>query len=520
MLNNFSHLFPQTKMSQPIARGYGKVSAGNNAPDVTADTAFHLASVSKVFAASAIASLLDRQLIDLDQSVCNVLPASYARSACTNPQFPNTDVTWRMFATHRTSLNRTIPLAMDANGNYVDASYGSESRQYGGEPVGNYQCPIEDVTGFYRDLLIDKETETTVGSDAGPINWYDLSQASGGTWLEFAPGSEEFYSNLAYGYIAALVEHATGMTFPQYTNQFLFNPLRMDRTRWFRRDLPPDTAVAMPVDFRFGNQNFVDLGHYCYVDYSSGQLHSTANDMRLWLLSMLDLGAPTLWSASTGNTVFSCQERNLRGVPPAVCSLGLGWILLDNSMKGSLAAEQLEFLAPYTQHDWTNGAYHDGSELGVQSLMVVLPEARVFAMGVTNTDGDRAMEDLVSAIANFPLPEIQETPVTPAPVTPAPVTPAPVTPAPGTPAPVTPAPVTPAPVTPAPVTPAPVTPAPVPTAPVTPAPVPTAPVTPAPVTTPMPTLSMPTTSQGNDKVMFVGQQPKIRDKFLPRPFEP
>lgn len=369
-----------------FARGYGKLSSSPSSGGVTANTAFMLASVGKVFAASTVAVMLNQGLIaSLDEDICETTASAWANTnACRHPDFPNTSVTWRMLVTHRSSLIEDIPIVR-LNGVDYDASYGpADYESYDGEPsYGNPTCPLNDVQGFYRALLTNQKSLTSVGG--GSIDWY--SEAEGGWQQGIKPGSEFSYSNFAFGYMAALVELKTGKTFEEFSQKSLFQPLGMGRTSWFRESLSTGTVAAVPV---YGDgDTYVDVGHYCFIDFTSGQLYTTANDMAKFLKSMLHRGVDDLWSNAVGDLLFSCQERNAMGQVVQDCTTGIGWELINNSNKQSLDSDY-EWLNSFKNYDWTGGALHDGFEYGITSQILVLPASQVFVAVMTNTDDSPA----------------------------------------------------------------------------------------------------------------------------------
>ena len=100
----------QSIMNQPIVKGYGKVSADENAPAVTADTAFMIASISKVFGGAAVMKLIEDGLIDSEQDdICWVLPEEYGIGSCRHPNFQDDKVTWAHIMTHTSSMVGGIP---------------------------------------------------------------------------------------------------------------------------------------------------------------------------------------------------------------------------------------------------------------------------------------------------------------------------------------------------------------------------------------------------------------------------
>lgn len=324
--------FDKNTMSAPITRGYGKVSSSASSRDVTADTVFNIASISKPFVASAIAILVDRGILSsIDDDICNVIPAEYdynsQKMMCRNPNHPDKVITWRMLMTHRSSMKRSLPDIRNSSGDRVEATSGPAGSYYAGDS-GNPTCPLDGVIDFYRALLTnDPNARTSVG---GGVNWYEAAATDGGVWKTYEPGAGYQYSNAAYGYIPALIELATGESFSDFCRENLFDLLGMDTTAWHRNDLPPGTLEAVPVRPKKNGSGFRDVGHFCYIEYGSGGLRTTANDLARWGDALLEYGAPTLWSTDMGREIVTCQEEE-------DCEFGYGWILLENSMKRRLA---------------------------------------------------------------------------------------------------------------------------------------------------------------------------------------
>lgn len=433
--------FDKNTMKTPMARGYGQVSSGDSASAVTPDTAFMLASISKPFVASAVAVLVDKGVISsIDEDICDVIPAEYSDQMCRNPKYPDEKVTWRMMVTHRSSMKRSIPAAKNQEGNWICPSCGPTGGYNSEEPAaGNPTCPMEGVVDFYHALLSDDpDAETTVGAGVKlqcgkDLNWYDLADSEGGMWEDYEPGAKGEYSNAAYGFLPALIELATGQSFSEFCRENLFDPLGMDHTAWFHEDLPTDTLKAVPVQ-KNKNGGFEDIGHYCYIEYGSGQLHTSANDLVRWGDAMLEYGVPTLWSSDIGREVVKCQERDAKNEPIQTdCEFGYGWILLSNSMKRrtrwladstetssitSIGSEATDAPTPstssentgdgpleqFTSYDWTDGITHDGSDAGCQTNMIILPKSGFYVAVVTNSDWPPAAQELTEAVMDAPLP--------------------------------------------------------------------------------------------------------------------
>lgn len=457
--------FNKNTMTTPVTRGYGQISSISSSSVVTPDTAFTIASISKTFVASAIAVLVDRGIISIDDNICDVIPEDYSAQMCHNPKHPNKTVTWRMLMTHRSSMKRSLPDTKNQSGDWICPSCGPSGSFYADfKDTGNPTCPMDGVVDFYHALLTDDiEADTIVGAgvklESGKdLNWYELATSEGGMWMDYEPGAKGEYSNAAYGYLPALIELATGQSFPEFSRDNLFAPLGMDTTAWFREDLPDGTLEVIPVKKK-NRGGFRDVGHYCYIDYGSGSLRTTANDLAAWGHSMLEYGAPTLWSNNIGHDIVKCQERDENNEPVQTsCEFGYGWALLNNSMKGrrtrhldesdddsteaptsstsssESSSESIEeptdaptsissstsssgdssiesSNAPwwledgFSRYDWTDGMWHDGSEEGVRTNMIILPKAGVYVAVLLNTNesGEEA-EELTAAIMNAPQP--------------------------------------------------------------------------------------------------------------------
>ncbi|KAL3944164.1 MAG: hypothetical protein SGBAC_001773 [Bacillariaceae sp.] len=392
--------FNKEFMTEPIIRSYGKTSTTSDAKDVTNDTVFMIASVSKVFAGAAVLKLVSQNVIGLDDDICDVLPGDYDPSACRNPSFQNTPVTWRMLVTHQSSMMEGIP---DIDG--MSPNYGPNGA-YDGSAVGNPSCPLSDVVGFYRDIMINKVTETTVGAGFGTnFNWYDA--VNGTVWEEFEPGTETLYSNFAIGYIAALVEHATGKTFPAYCKENIFDPLGMTNTAWFRNDLPGGVQETMPIGYLGKGENiflednstlppgdqYEDMEHYCFIDYASGSLRTTAKDLTLYLDSMLSYGAPTLWTEEEGISYVTCAEKD---VSFSECEFGITWEILQKLFSVDWLAE------PASRFNWEHAVAHGGFEAGSQTQVILFPKSGIYALVLTNTNGndDDAAQDIMVDLLN------------------------------------------------------------------------------------------------------------------------
>jgi CubicO group peptidase (beta-lactamase class C family) len=376
-----------------VSRSYGKRSSNDTSGNVTTDTVFQLASISKPFTASAVAKLLDLGIIpSIDQDICDVIPTTWNRSSCRNPHFHDIPVTWRHILTHRSSMIDDIPdVYIESEGQWVSAQYGPAN--FWNEDVfsyGNPTCPLTDVQSFYHTILTqDDDANTTVGG--GDIDWYGaINSDNEGSWLQTSsPGGEYLYSNFAYGYLAALIELALAknstkqQSFEDFCQEYLFKVLGMNNTSWFLENIV-DTSHAMGTLYDDDIKSFQDVGDNCYIDYASGQLYSSVNDISKFLHVMMKFGVPELWSETVGGMVLSCIAGNetCNGNDIDIDKEGFAWSILDNTMKGTFYPDN----DAMDVYNWTNGGYHDGSVYGISTVMIVLPSSNMYIVVLTNTD--------------------------------------------------------------------------------------------------------------------------------------
>lgn len=378
-------------MTVPALGVYGKLSASADTL-VDLDTTFQLASLTKPFTAAVVGVLVDKGVIKLDDSICDALGLPLTSTACHNPSYPNTNVTWRMLATHRSSIARGVPdYEDDANDRFVQANYGPAGLpNYGPVLDGNTNCPIDDIEEFYLDLFTKRTPQlTTVGQDNNlKVQWYDSVQRQygmNGMWnATYGPGTTHSYSNVGMAYVAALVRKAVLKTpfqtasFEAFFQEHVAKKVGMERTSYFRDT--SNTNVAVPHDPQV-NGVWREIGHYCWAEYADGSLYASIKDMAKWGEAMITKGVNILWSQTTAdNHVFGCQERDVAvgawpGTAPKDCNNSLGWF------KGEIDESD------WSDLNWTNAITHSGSEGGIATSMLVLPESNSYVIVMSNTEG-------------------------------------------------------------------------------------------------------------------------------------
>jgi CubicO group peptidase (beta-lactamase class C family) len=207
------------------ARGYGMADLEHDVP-ISAESIFHVASVSKQFTACAVALLAEDGKLSLDDDIRTFLPEL--------PDYGDT-ITLRHLIHHTSGLRD--------------------------------QWDLLALAGW-------REHDVKTNGDV-------LALAIRQRALNFRPGDEYLYCNTGYTFLGLVVERVTGQSLRAFTEERLFRPLEMSHTH-FHDDhtmIVKDRAYAyVPRDeggFRVGIPAFDTVG--------ATSLFTTVGDLARWV---------------------------------------------------------------------------------------------------------------------------------------------------------------------------------------------------------------------------------------------
>ncbi len=230
-----------------MAAGAGYADIAAKRP-VTADTAFHIASVSKTVTATAMMMQSQAGAFKLDDPIDRYLDFKVV-----HPAAADTPITFRHLMTHTSGISDKVYDQVPAFSNAGDPTIG------------------------LRDFLVGYLTPQG--------QWYKVSGCFGA-----APGAAWDYSNVAVallGYLSGRV----GRDLKAFTQDELFTPLGMAHTSWTYAGLrPEEVAVAYDV----GDGAPKALPPTGYPDWPAGLLRTTAHDFARFLAVYTQGGAPCL----------------------------------------------------------------------------------------------------------------------------------------------------------------------------------------------------------------------------------
>jgi CubicO group peptidase (beta-lactamase class C family) len=251
------------------AFGYADFRKGDT---LSIHSAFQLASVSKMFTATAIMILKEKGLLDYEDTLTKFIP-----------EFPYSDITLRMLLNHRSGLSRYMSLA----DKYWDIN----------KPINNEQ--VIDLFVKYKP------------------------------YPYFKPDDGFHYCNTNYALLASIVERISGKTFDAFVKQEIFDPLGMNNS--FVYNLNGDSVISYQITvgvpgYKFAGRYARKFGDY-YLNGVMGDkgVYSSVEDLYKFNCA-LDSGTlislPVLEEAfEPGSPSYYKRKDNY----------GFGWRTRDNT---------------------------------------------------------------------------------------------------------------------------------------------------------------------------------------------
>lgn len=265
-----------------FAQGYGMADIAQHKA-VTANTMFHIASVSKTVTATMIMRLAERGKLGLDEPI-----ARHLDFPVVNTRFRETAITFRQLLTHTSSIS-------DAR--YYEIDF----REHG-----------RDAELSLPDLL--KQYLVPGGANYSDATCYSAAR----------PGAAWAYSNVGFGLLGHLAGRIGGMDMREQTRKDIFAPLAMDHTSWTIKDTP-QLHSAVPYDLADGAP--VAVKPVGFPDWPAGMLRSSISDFMKFVAASANagrsggvelLGAPAM--------AQMLDMRTPAGLPEWLSGQGLGWM--------------------------------------------------------------------------------------------------------------------------------------------------------------------------------------------------
>lgn len=213
---------------------------------ITSDTLFQLASVSKTVTVCTILQQVERDQIDLDTDINEVLPFKVR-----HPEHPKIAITLRNLLTHTAAIRDNWSLL---EGTWVKD--------------GDFPTPLGE--SLKRYLVPGGE-------------WYKARR----NFQRWAPGKRNEYSNLGIALAAYVAEVAAKKPFEELCQQGIFKPLGMNQSSYRLKPLDRD-SIALPHEWK--KEKHQPLGHHGYLDFPAGTLRTSTNQLARFLMCVMGDG--------------------------------------------------------------------------------------------------------------------------------------------------------------------------------------------------------------------------------------
>ncbi len=317
-----------------LTRGIANMDTGDV---ISPKSNFRLASVTKHMTALAVLMLSDWGKINLDASLNEFFPDF--------PPFGD-KITPRMLIHHTSGLLS------------YESLIGADEKK----PLSGDQ-PFEQVVD--ADVLeLIKKTDQTY----------------------FKPGTDWRYSNTGYAILALLIDKASGVSFPQFLKQNIFDPLGMTNTLAYAHDnieVPHRTYGHSRTE---NGWEVTDQSRTSAV-LGDGGVYSSLTDLKKWF-EFLD-----------GKNVLKLSDRAYKAyLSPGVFGDG-SKLMLKRDPKTTDTDQPLQNLSYgygwfFAKFDGIPIRYHGGSSIGFQHMLVHNAEERLFVLLLTNRN--RASSEFIN----------------------------------------------------------------------------------------------------------------------------
>lgn len=272
-------------------RGYGMADLQHGLA-ITPASIFHVASISKQFAAIAVALLAEEGKLSLDDDVRTHVP-----------EVPDhgTRITVRQLIHHTSGLRDQWNLLAMAGWRFPD------------------------------DLITERDVLAIVGRQRG---------------LNFRPGDEWVYSNTGYTLLAVIVQRVSGQSLRQFAEARFFGPLGMRDTH-FHDDhamvVPGRTSAYVPAP---GGAWRISIP--VFDTYGATSLFTTTADLLTWMahLDRPTIGSEALWRAAQASGLLNDRTATNYGY-----GLSLGtWRGVRTVGHGGADAGYRAYVERYPEH--------------------------------------------------------------------------------------------------------------------------------------------------------------------------
>ena len=277
-INGFSVILV-TPDSVLYQRGFGYSDIKTKKP-YTTKTIQNIGSVSKTLIGIALLKAEELGHLKLDNPINEYLPFRV-----TNPYFPATPITIQHLATHTSTIKDTK--YYDQTAYQIKAGEKVEGLKAKELKAALKNLGTNLSLGEYLEGFLSKEGEAYKKKN----------------FLDAKPGSKFEYSNIGAGLAGYIIERACGITFDQFTQKYILDPLGMNASGW------QFDQVDLANHSILYNASNIALPKYRLITYPDGGLLTNAEDLGKYLMELIkgNSGKGTLLSSESYKKLFTGQ---------------------------------------------------------------------------------------------------------------------------------------------------------------------------------------------------------------------
>ncbi|MDB4292917.1 beta-lactamase family protein [Maribacter sp.] len=320
-------------------KGYGFADLENKKP-YTINSVQNIGSISKTFIGVSLMKAEELGKLAMETPINDILPFKVI-----HPNHPEVAITVEHLATHTSGI-------IDFEKSY-DKTYVLEN-------------PSAVQLDMY-DAKMAKEMKHLLGNKSMALDTYlkaylskEGALYSKKNFQKSRPGEKYTYSNIGAALAAYCIEVVTGKSFPEFTQQYIFDVVGMKNSGWSYG------TITMENHAQTYSNNLKPLPRYSLVTYPDGGLRTSITDLTKYMQAMI-----------------GCYDGKGEVLKKESCS---------KMMKGHLTAEHYasKELDENYGYFWESNQHkiigHNGGDPGIVTLMYYYKDLEMAGIFFTNTN--------------------------------------------------------------------------------------------------------------------------------------
>ena len=252
------------------ANGFGFSDVENQIP-YTINTVQPIASISKTLIGISLMKAREMNMLDLDDNINLYLPFEII-----NPYYPDSVITIRHLANHRSSLRDT---------KHYEKSYVFDSPI----PMLQKDWPFFPLKNMYYKFIVRRTIREYNSNEEIPLTdflrniyvpgekWY--SKKSFG---KYPPGAQYSYSNNGAAIASLIIEKVSGMKYTEFVERYILKPLGMQYSGWDQKNYTAHEKTKLyPYSF------YVAIPEYKLITIADGGFITNVIDFSKYLSAVI-----------------------------------------------------------------------------------------------------------------------------------------------------------------------------------------------------------------------------------------